>query len=372
MKDNVFNINIYETVANSSEYIPIIIGGLFGLTTLMLAVFSLISNDVTKKTSGFSLINLKRYKRWLLLLPIYLVFITTFLMMFFESLNNETFLFISTVVIILVVSLQTNFILQPLYNQNKCKQAIIKNRVNSFKKKIKKSKTNNKIEEILENEKVELFDLIAFDNEENKYVLLNDKKIIYTSYIEVLREKKESMNESLNISLIEIGINIFGDDFVDISSDFEFPEIILLDVFLNRNKTKFSISLHQRNLELIHTLFESHRNGAPIETIYNDEQIILFLTQTVMNPEAMIFILNYIFDTANWSYSDSSFIKFLLSVFSNSFHIFSKMYETYLNEETYKRFEDIMINFKNKKELKKENDEFDIRFNLIIKTLSEV
>ena len=48
------------------------------------------------------------------------------------------------------------------------------------------------------------------------------------------------------------------------------------------------------------------------------------------------------------------------------------MYETYLNEETYKRFEDIMINFKNKKELKKENDEFDIRFNLIIKTLSEV
>ena len=167
MKDNVFNINIYETVANSSEYIPIIIGGLFGLTTLMLAVFSLISNDVTKKTSGFSLINLKRYKRWLLLLPIYLVFITTFLMMFFESLNNETFLFISTVVIILVVSLQTNFILQPLYNQNKCNQAIIKNRVNSFKKKIKKSKTNNKIEEILQNEKVELFDLIAFDNEEN-------------------------------------------------------------------------------------------------------------------------------------------------------------------------------------------------------------
>ena len=62
MKDNVFNINIYETVANSSEYIPIIIGGLFGLTTLMLAVFSLISNDVTKKTSGFSLINLKDIK----------------------------------------------------------------------------------------------------------------------------------------------------------------------------------------------------------------------------------------------------------------------------------------------------------------------
>ncbi len=125
----------------SSEYISIIIGGLFGITTIMVAIFSLISNDVTKKTSGFSLINLKRYKIWLLLLPIYLVFIMSFIMMFFPECNNIIFLFFGTIIILIIVTVQSYYILQPIYKQNKCKKAIIKNKINGFKSIIKKTKT---------------------------------------------------------------------------------------------------------------------------------------------------------------------------------------------------------------------------------------
>lgn len=361
----------YKTISNSPEYISIITGGLFGLATIMVAVFSLISNDVTKKISGFSLINLKRYNILFLLSPIYLVFITIFIMMFYQKCNNEIFLFFCTIIIILMITLQTYLVLQPLYNQNKCKQAMIKNKIKTFKKKIRKAKTNNDIQKMLEIEKTELFDLIAFDNENNKYILLNDKEKIYKSYIDILKKNKQKLSDKLNVALIEIGLNIFGYDFINILSDFSFPETLLLEFFLKKNNDKFNIELHKKNLELIHTLFEKHKNKESREKIYIKEQISLFFSHTIKNKDAINLIWNYIYNTNNWNNADCQFIKYLLHALSNSFSKIPAIYEESLDEDNYKIFEEVMNHFQKREELDETNNEFNRRFNLIIKTLEE-
>ncbi len=219
---------------------------------------------------------------------------------------------------------------------------------------------------------MELFKLISIDNKDNNYIKIDDKKMIFKSFLNIVNEKIKDPNLDIDIIFIEIGLNIFGNDFLIFVNEYDFPEVLLLEAFLSKNEKQFNIEFHKKNLELIHTMFESHKSGTPIEKIYNAEQLNLFLIQTIMNPLAINYVLNYIFDTSNWSYKDLEFIKLLLRIFSNSFNTISYIYENSLDKKTFDRFKKVMISFNSKEKLNEENDEFDKRFNLMVKTLKEV
>lgn len=352
------------------EYIPVILGGLFGLATIMLVVFSLISNDVTKKTCGFSLINLKRYNRFFLLFPIFLVFATACLMMSFSQFNNGLFLIICTIIILFFITIQTYLFLQPLYIKDKCKNAIINNKINVFKKKIKKANNMNEIEKIIFDEEIELFNLIAADNLDNDYITFEDKRKIFKSYKEILCEAVDlANNDSLNIKLISIGIKIFGTEFSDLTDEYEFPEKLLLNSLLNENRKNFNINFHVKNLELIHSLFEANRKGAPLDKTYDEKSIANFFLQTIANPQAINYIIDYVFETKKWGYEDIYFIGLILRLLYNSFGIFPNAYKMSLNEEKYNKLVKVMAAYKEVKELEDETDEFNKRFNRIIKIL---
>ncbi|MDD2518792.1 MAG: hypothetical protein PHG18_02770 [Bacilli bacterium] len=352
------------------EYIPVVLGGLFGLATIMLVVFSLISNEVTKKTCGFSLINLKRYNRFFLLLPIFLVFATACIMMSISIFNNSLFLIICTIIVLFFITRQTYLFLQPLYEKDKCKNAIINNRINAFKKKIKKANNMNEIEKIICDEEIELFNLISADSLDNDYINFEDKKKIFKSYKEILYEGADlTDNDSINIRFITIGIKIFGIEFSGLIDEYEFPEKLLLNSLLNENWKNFNLNFHVKNLELIHSLFEANRKGAPLEKTYDKKSIANFFLQTIKNPQAINYIIDYVFEAKEWNYGDIYFIGLILRLLYNSFVMFPNAYKMSLNEEKYNKFVKLMSAYKEAKELEDENDEFSKRFNRIIKIL---
>ncbi len=361
------------------DYIPIILGGLFALATIMLAVFSIISNMVTDRTCGVSLISLRRYRWYWLLAPIYSVFLISILMIKF---NDITFLIISSIVIVGSISFQTRLILQPIYDFKKGKEKIVAVTIKEIQTLIKKEpsgdmksfhfymnkkefiKRKRKKEEIITQNMTELLPYIAF-NKENKYINHEDKKRIYAEYV-YLAFKENVMDEAFTIKLIEYGVNIFGMEYFKYINEYGFSQVTELDFLVEKCKVSFSEQYYKRIFENIHDLFEAHESGSDIDLGYLSEKYQEFIMITFKNALAMSYIVDFIYNTDLWKRKDCLLIKSIIDSFSRMFSLFDSYLSGRLEPAKYEFLKKFIYAFKNKTPLSSDNEELNRRFEFII------
>ena len=154
-------------------FISVIIGGLYAITLISITIFSIVGNIIQKKTMGMSPSLLIRYKIFAIFSPLYILTMFVGLMIFLPYYNTVTLVFILSVDLILLISVQSYYILEPFYDLQLFKQTLVKKQLKSFRKKIKKL-TNNMLEkEVI----ISLKKLDEYKDEESFFVIDVVKKI---------------------------------------------------------------------------------------------------------------------------------------------------------------------------------------------------
>lgn len=299
-------MNINVMLSSSTDYFSIVFGGLFGLATIMIAVFSIVSNEVKKSNSGLLLIDLPRYNIYFLLLPIYLVFLLILISIIFNLSEKNTFIIISFIIVLIDVSVQTKYILEPFYNLEKSKKTAINKKLNNFEKRIKSTRGTEDIIDELRKENETFFKCNYSNNFDTKAddiikLSLNDKKDIYIKYIKVIRNKYKLYNEALETEIIDIGFSFLGLELLDIDNDCNFNKINLLRKTLKINYENQDDRLTEKIISLL-----QYFNSQNTINCTNEEEE--FRKQCLQNGNNLVILIDFILNHNKWSYADTTFV----------------------------------------------------------------
>lgn len=291
---------------DSTDYFSIVFGGLFSLATIMIAVFSIVSGEIKKRTRGFSIIELPRYNIFLLLFPIYLVFILFLICSIFDLTDNLLFLILCFLVVLTDISVQTFYILQPFYDVTKIKKFVLDLYKNKFKRKILKSVVDDDVIDVLSQEcKYSLDCREPLKDEANNSVIieltLTEKKDLFKYYVKIIHDKVDSVNADLECLIFSIGLDYLKNDFFDIVDDLNIDRKILLGKILELNQKEYN-TLY---VNIIISLFQSLYQVSDVSVC---DELKEFHIQCLTDNRNLNVMCDFLLDNDAWTYADSFFV----------------------------------------------------------------
>ncbi len=109
------------------EYFKIILGGLYGIATIVVAVMQISSNVINKKYLNMNVNKMKRYRIWFQFLPIYWLILYSIIIMKWNWMASNDFIVIGGIVIFLVITtICSYYAAQYSINTEKFQESLLK------------------------------------------------------------------------------------------------------------------------------------------------------------------------------------------------------------------------------------------------------
>jgi len=325
----------------SNAYISVILGGLYSITLISITIFSIVGNIIQQKTLGMSPTSLKRYQIPIIFFPLYILTLCVGLIIFkSDYYDNLTFVFWISIDLIVLISVQAYSILEPFYNLQEFKQALINKQIKKINVQNKKS-TNYMLEMSIIKELKKLNEY----KEEDTYFTIDDVKDIWHRYLAIITDKGIRISKEFKKELVEIGFIIFGDDILSIlESDSlakeELVEIIISDK-LNTPNNKLFVFVFDKLYDLYEYYKMNNQGFEKFNQLFKD-----YLHQIFFSKEYINLLLEILFDE-KWNIKDVEYISLYLKNIINMSKIIDYK-EIISNENLDDMLNYILVCFKDK------------------------
>lgn len=288
-----------------------VINGLYGFTTISIAVFAILGNSIQKKILGIPLVSLIRYNIFMLFVPIVFLTCSVLLMIIFPCIfYNSNVIWIISVIIISFVLIHAKYMLEPIYNEKKFNNVLIN-------KKFKKDKKDNlrTYSNILE----ELDELKEqyMNKTKGKNVYFDDTDIknIWNKYVDELFLQEDNISKKSYGKLFDIGFDLFNKNFISTYMDSSLDKYVFIDYLID-----FKLDNDELCEFIFNKLYEFHDdyvNGVINLDEYND-LLIKYLKKVFSSVELLNCLLDIILNN-NWNKKDTMYIHvYLKNIISNS------------------------------------------------------
>ena len=122
------------------EYFKIILGGLYGIATIVVAVMQISSNVINKKYLNMNVNKMKRYRIWFQFLPIYWLILYSIIIMKWNWMASNDFIVIGGIVIFLVIiTICSYYAAQYSINTEKFQESLLKASKKNLEKNYKRT-----------------------------------------------------------------------------------------------------------------------------------------------------------------------------------------------------------------------------------------
>lgn len=373
----LFSVIIFtrsDSMNNINDYITIIIEGMFGISTIIIGVFSIVSSNIQRKYVGLKIADLNRYRTVLLFLPIYVLTLSLLAIFIFPSYcNNLWFVFSSFAVLVIVSIIQSTFILKPLYNLEIVKQLLIKKKLKELTKTLKKQKGKNyiELEKIILTDFEDMVQLLLVDASEDINSTLENKKEVYLKYLEIRSQvNKESYSENLVSKFVFFGYKLLGEEFYKIIDDIDLSISDITKYLINGINTQTDVEICNYIFSSLHTIFEDWNGKNTFKTTAQsfNKSFINYIRIILKNPVYFSLILNIIWND-KWTTKDCSYFElYVRNIINicNTDKIYEKNIKSSLSDEDIEKLEYVVESYKNQKKLGKKGTE---QFNDKLKTI---
>ena len=291
-----------------TDMMSAVLGGLFSISMISIAIFTLIHEDTRKKTLGLSLTSLKRYYVFALFGPLLLIMFEMFLIVLAPNIfNTDLFSIVFAAVVIWYLMFHAIKVLQPYYSPKVFKKALIK--VRFKKKKNKNKKSLNEIIDELNNLK-NAYTNPKTDTKELLYSI-NDIKDFWKYYSEELKLFKITKEDS--IIIFDIEYSLFGDDFYNMPNGIKIEYYIdyLIDYRLN--------SLNGYDKKAFDELFNIFHSIVQEQSFYsktdnNEYHLLDKFLKTIRNSIELLQCLMNQITSKDWNKKDVIYIHYFINI----------------------------------------------------------
>lgn len=298
MRQNYIRKNVIYKMGDleMEEYFKILLGGLFGIATIVVAVLSLTSNIINGKCLNLYVNKMKRYNILFSFIPIYYLVAYSLLIMKWPILATNKWCILSAVAIFLgLITYCSYLVAQYVIDTEKFQNKVLKISI----KKLENALINNGFNNSL---------IIDYLVEANKNININDCRIfqdeasrekLYSEYIKLIDIEKIEDDEIiiiLNILIDEFGVN----KAFEICNQFKVGQLTY--ILIRAIDTKADIDIIQMCIERIHSYFVYQSLSEEFEYEYAREIIIY-------NKKAMLISRIYFIETIKYLMKTKFVIK---------------------------------------------------------------
>lgn len=319
------------------EYFKVLLGGLFGIATIVVAVLSLTSNIINGKCLNLYVNKMKRFNILFSFIPIYYLVTYSLLIMKWPILaTNKWCILIAIGLFLGIITYCSYLVAQYVIDTERFQDRVLKISIKKLEKQLQDNGFNNSL-------------IIDYLVEANKNINLNDCRIfqdkfsrekMYNEYLKLL--DIEQIEDDELISILNIIIAEFGiDKAFEICNQFKVGQLTY--ILISSIDAKTDINIMKICIERIHSYFvyQSLIEGSKYE--YSKE-IIMF------NKKAMLLSRKYFIETIKYLMKMKFVIKdafYLANIISQIYDIeqFINIDEIEFDEKT-KIFASELINCK--------------------------
>ena len=313
------------------EYFKIILGGLYGIATIVVAVMQISSNVINKKYLNMNVNKMKRYRIWFQFLPIYSLILYSIIIMKWNWMASNDFIVIGGIVIFfLFITICSYYAAQYSINTEKFQESLLKASKKNLEKKLQENNYENSI-------------VIDYLKEANRTVSEEDCRIfqdeiskekMYSEYIKKL--DVGSLQEDQAITVLNLMIFEFGVD----------KAFQICNIFKNEQLTLILVSSidGNTNLDIIKNCIERIHSYFVFSSLTEDLNYDYYNKIIIANKGAMLISRKYFIETINYLMSSKFVLKdalYLMKIIGQIFDI-----------EQYISIDDLQLDYKTKLFLK--------------------
>lgn len=295
------------------EYFKILLGGLFGIATIVVAVLSLSSNIINGKCLNLYINKMKRYNILFSFIPIYYLVLYNLLIMKWSVLATNKWCVLTAVTIFLAIITYCSYLVaQYVIDTEKFQDSVLKISIKELKKKLLDNGFNNSliIDYLIEaNKDINANDCRIFQDSVSREKLYNE----YLELIDINQIEDDEIITILNIMMEEFGIN----KAFEICNRFKVGQ--LTSILIKSIDSKTDIEIMRMCIERIHSYF--------VYQSFSEETEYEYATQIIVhNKKAMLISRIYFIET----------IKFLMNtkfVIKDAFYLSNIIKQIYDIEE---------------------------------------
>lgn len=280
-------IEIMENTEVSEEYFKILLGGLYGIATIVVAVMSIAANIINGKCLNMYVNKMLRFKITFSLSPIYYLVIYTFLIMkwsFFAT--NKYLVFVCVVGFLSLVTYCSYLTAQYVIDTERFQKKVLKVSIRKLKKEIKNKENRNSI--------IVQYMSEAYKNINTKdcriFIDKKDREKLYNEYLELI--DIETINDKDTHRVLEILTQEF-----EINKAFELCNNLrmgqLIYILLRTLTQESDVETMQDCIERMHSYIMYNALVAEKKDQY-------YLKINVYNKKAMISLPQYLFLTLQY------------------------------------------------------------------------
>lgn len=319
------------------EYFKVLLGGLFGIATIVVAVLSLTSNIINGKCLNLYVNKMKRFNILFSFLPIYYLVAYSLLIMKWPILaTNKWCILIAIGLFLCIITYCSYLVAQYVIDTERFQDKVLKISIKKLKKELQDNGFSNSL-------------IINYLVESNKNINLNDCRIfqdrlskekMYNEYIKLLNI--ESIEDDEVISILNVMAEEFGvDKAFEMCNQFRVGQLTY--ILIRSIDVKTDIKVMKICIERIHSYFVYQSLIEDSKYEYSKE-IIIF------NKRAMLLSRRYFVETIGYLMRTKFVIKdalYLVNIISQIYDIdqFINIDEIEFDEKT-KAFASELINCK--------------------------
>ena len=278
---------IIETVNNMEEYFKIILGGLYGIATIVVAVMQIASNVINKKYLNMNVNKMKRYRIWFQFLPIYsLVLYSIMIMKWSWMALNDLIVIGGIFIFLLITTICSYYAAQYSINTEKFQEGLLKVSKKNLGKKLQENNYENSI--VLDylkeaNRTVNEEDCRLFQDEISKEKMYRE----YLMLLDVATLQEDQAINVLNLMISEFGI----DKAFEICNMFQNGQLTLILVSSINGTT---------NLDTIKNCIERIHSYFVFSSVTEDLNYKYYTKIIIANKGAMLISRNYFIQTIKY------------------------------------------------------------------------
>ncbi len=245
----IFNNSWPADISTVEEYFRILLGGLFGIATIVVAVMSFASNIINEKCLNMYVNKLLRFNVFVIFLPIYYLVFYCFAIMRYPILATNIIWIMVWISIFLIITTRCSYLVaQYVIDTSRFEDKVLEVSIKNIKKDMKKNNTGNGFvcTKIKEAEK-------SINDKECR--IFQDKKRrkeLYKKYLELFDNEKITSDEIMTV--VEVLAKEFGYiEALELCEHFKISQTTV--AFANSIDATSDISQIQQCVQLIHSYF---------------------------------------------------------------------------------------------------------------------
>lgn len=273
------------------EFFKILVGGLFGIATIVVAVLSLASNIINGKCLNLYVNKMKRFNIFFSFIPIYYIVGYCLLIMKWPVLiSNKWYILIAIGSFLGIITYCSYLVAQYVIDTERFQNKVLKISIKKLKKELEKDGFSNST-------------IIEYLIEANKNINLNECRIfqdkrsrekMYSEYIKLLDVEKIENDETISV------LNVLMEEF-GINKAFEmcnkFKQGQLTYILIASIDAKTDINMMKMCIERIHSYFVYQSLTEDAKYEYANEIIIFNKKALLLSRTYFILTIEYLMTT---------------------------------------------------------------------------